>query len=190
MVAIAHSITLTSMPANHYRSGARKDGFIPTIRAVGSSGIVGTTWAAECRRKTFDRSGGGRQCGDIFGRSNFTASQATRPAANANDRLFYIGPTTAENFDPCHIAIAIYARAIFRKSSRHFEKRRLPLWVRMRNTLCEQMFSASPPNSDIPRCGWHFAFVPKAAVQARVDRCVWSTAIRCASVRCRRSRRS
>src|SRR5216684_7341425 len=32
--------------------------------------------------------------------------------------------------------------------------------VRMRNTLCEQMFSASPPNSDIPRCGWHFAFVP------------------------------
>ena len=32
--------------------------------------------------------------------------------------------------------------------------------VRIRNTLCEQMFSASPPNSDIPRCGWHFAFVP------------------------------
>jgi len=31
----------------------------------------------------------------------------------------------------------------------------------MRNTLCEQMFSASPPNSDIPRCGWHFAFVPE-----------------------------
>src|SRR6266481_9950792 len=31
----------------------------------------------------------------------------------------------------------------------------------MRNTLCEQMFSA-PPNSDIPRCGWHFAFVPEA----------------------------
>ncbi len=35
-------------------------------------------------------------------------------------------------------------------------------WVRMRNTLCEQMFSASPPNSDIPRCGWHFAFVSLA----------------------------
>src|SRR5712671_3858254 len=33
--------------------------------------------------------------------------------------------------------------------------------VRMRNTPCEQMFSASPPNSDIPRCGWHFAFVHK-----------------------------
>src|SRR6266516_524084 len=32
--------------------------------------------------------------------------------------------------------------------------------TRIRNTLCEQMFSASPPNSDIPRCGWHFAFVP------------------------------
>jgi hypothetical protein len=116
MVAIAHSIALASMPANHYRSGVRKDGFTPTIRAVGSSGIVGTTWAADCRRKTFDRSGGGRQCDDIFGRSNFTASQATRPAANANDRLFYTGPTTAENFDPYHTAIAIFARAIFRKS--------------------------------------------------------------------------
>src|SRR6266481_1168437 len=39
------------------------------------------------------------------------------------------------------------------------------VWVRMRNTLCEQMFSASPPNSDIPRCGWHFAFVPVAAIE-------------------------
>jgi hypothetical protein len=36
----------------------------------------------------------------------------------------------------------------------------------MRNTLCEQMFSASPPNSDIPRCGWHFAFVPTTDVDA------------------------
>src|SRR4030088_2107514 len=35
----------------------------------------------------------------------------------------------------------------------------------MRNTLCEQMFSASPPNSDIPRCGWHFAFVPETEVR-------------------------
>ena len=34
----------------------------------------------------------------------------------------------------------------------------------MRNTLCEQMFSASPPNSDIPRCDWHFAFVPKGDI--------------------------
>src|SRR6202171_5904706 len=38
----------------------------------------------------------------------------------------------------------------------------------MRNTLCEQMFSASPPNSDIPRCGWHFAFVPTAEVSALI----------------------
>ena len=155
MVAIAHSITLTSMPANHYRSGARKDGFTPTIRAVGSSGIVGTTWAAECRRKTFDRSGGGRQCDDIFGRSNFTASQATRIAANANDRLFYIGPTTAENFDPCHIAIAIYARALFRKSSRHFEKRRLPLWVKRVGSDRGLFLPDERPSSDRPRMsGW------------------------------------
>ena len=32
--------------------------------------------------------------------------------------------------------------------------------TKMRNTLCEQMFSASPPNSDIARCGRHFAFGP------------------------------
>jgi hypothetical protein len=32
------------------------------------------------------------------------------------------------------------------------------------NTLCEQMFSASPPNSDIARCNRHFAFVPRAEV--------------------------
>ena len=37
----------------------------------------------------------------------------------------------------------------------------------MRNTLCEQMFSRfAPPNSDIPRCGWHFAFVPEADMYA------------------------
>ena len=30
-----------------------------------------------------------------------------------------------------------------------------PVWVKMRNTLCEQMFSGSPPNSDIARCDRH-----------------------------------
>src|SRR5229473_1431043 len=34
----------------------------------------------------------------------------------------------------------------------------------MRNTPCEQMFSASPPHSDIARYDRHFAFVPQAEV--------------------------
>ena len=32
--------------------------------------------------------------------------------------------------------------------------------VKLRNTHREQMSSALPPNSDVARCGRHFAFVP------------------------------
>jgi hypothetical protein len=59
-----------------------------------------TIWAAECRKKIFDRLGGGRQCDDASGRLNFTASRATRLAANANGKLFFNGPMTVEKFDP------------------------------------------------------------------------------------------
>jgi hypothetical protein len=105
MAAIAHSTTSVSMPANHCPSGARTDGYTPTIRAAGFNGIADIIWAAECRKKTFDRLGVGRQCDDISGRSNFTASPVTRPAANANDRLFFTGPTIVENSDPCRAAM-------------------------------------------------------------------------------------
>jgi hypothetical protein len=55
--------------------------------------------AAECLKRIFDRSGGGRQCEDTSDRSNFTASRVTRPAANVKGRLFFTGPTTVGNFD-------------------------------------------------------------------------------------------
>jgi hypothetical protein len=99
-IEIVLSIISGSMPASRYLSGARTDGSTPTIREGGSSGIAGTIWAAECRRKTFDRSNGGRQCDDIFARSNFTASEAILPVANASDRLFYTGHTIAEHSEP------------------------------------------------------------------------------------------
>jgi hypothetical protein len=103
--AIAHSTTSVSMPANHCPSGARTDGYTSTIRAAGFNGIADIIWAAECRKKTFDRLGVGRQRDDTSGRSNFTASPVTRPAANANDRLFFTGPTIVENSDPRRAAM-------------------------------------------------------------------------------------
>src|SRR5882724_4278326 len=39
---------------------------------------------------------------------------------------------------------------------------RLLLRVKLRRSQYEHMFSALPPNSDIARCSWHFAFVPGA----------------------------
>src|ERR1700730_7471371 len=88
------------MPPSHYPSGARRDGYTQTIRAAGFNGIADTIWAAECRKKIFDRLGGGRECDDTSGRLNFTASRATRLAANANGKLFFNGPMTVEKFDP------------------------------------------------------------------------------------------
>ena len=38
------------------------------------------------------------------------------------------------------------------------------VWVKMRNTLYEQMLSASPPNSDIARSGRDFALGPKIGI--------------------------
>src|SRR5579859_7349657 len=94
------------MPANHCRSGARTDGYTPTIRAAGFNGIADIIWAAVCLKKIFDRSGGGRQCDDTSNKSNFTARPATRPAAGASDRPFSTGPTTVENSDSCLVDIA------------------------------------------------------------------------------------
>jgi len=87
-------------------SGATTAGYTPTIRAAGFNGIADIISAAECRKKTIDRSGGGRPCDDTSGRSNFTASPVTRPAADANDRLFCTGLTTVENFERCRAAIS------------------------------------------------------------------------------------
>jgi hypothetical protein len=94
------------MPAKHCPSGARTDGYTPTIRAAGFNGIADIIWGAVCRKKTFDRLGGGRQCDDTSDKSNFTASPVTRSAANASDRLFFTRPMTVENFDPCRAAIS------------------------------------------------------------------------------------
>jgi len=98
------------MRANRYQFGATRDGFIPTTRAVGSSGIAVITWAVESPRKTFDRSSGGRQCDDIFGRSNFTASEAIWLVSNVNERLYCTRPTIAEEFElqPRDVAAAVF----------------------------------------------------------------------------------
>ena len=60
---------------------------------------MGVIRTAECRKKTFARSSGGRRCEDTFGRLNVTVSRETSPAANGKDRLFFTGPTTAGNFE-------------------------------------------------------------------------------------------
>src|SRR5581483_1876968 len=101
--ATPHSITLVWMPVSHCPSGEKKDGYTPTIRGAGFNGIAGIIWAAECRKKTFDRLGAGRLCADTSGKLNFTASQATRPAANVNGRRFFIGPTTVEASELCRL---------------------------------------------------------------------------------------
>jgi len=41
--------------------GGRRAGYIPTIRAAGSSGIAVTTWAGACPRRMRARSGDGRR---------------------------------------------------------------------------------------------------------------------------------
>src|ERR1700676_803975 len=109
MAAIPHSTTLASMPANHCLSGARTDGYTPTILAAGFNGTADIILAAECCKKTFDRLDGGGESEDTSDRSNFTASRVTTPAANANDRLFFTGPTTVGNFDSIRAAISVMA---------------------------------------------------------------------------------
>ena len=69
------------------------------ILAAGFNGTAGIMSAAECRRKTIGRLGGGGECEDTLGRSNVTASRETRLAANGKDRLFFTGPTTIGDFD-------------------------------------------------------------------------------------------
>jgi hypothetical protein len=51
--------------ASRFRCGARRAGYIPTIRAAGSSGIAATIWAAGCPRRTGGRSNAGRPCADM-----------------------------------------------------------------------------------------------------------------------------
>jgi hypothetical protein len=97
------------MPANRCLYGARTDGYTLTIRAADFNGTADIILAAERRKKTFDRSGGGRQCEGTSDRSSFTANRETKPAANANDRPFFTGPTTVGNFDSIPIAVMAVA---------------------------------------------------------------------------------
>ena len=90
---------LVSTRVSRYPSGAIKDGFTPTIPAVGSSGIAATTWAAACLRRTGGRSSAGRRCAGTSGRLSFTASPGTFFVARGSDRLSCIGPMTAAKYD-------------------------------------------------------------------------------------------
>ena len=109
MASIPRSTTSASMPANRCLYGARTDGYTLTIRAAGFNGTADIILAAERRKKTFDRLGGGRQCEGTSDRLNFTANRVTRPAANANDRPFFTGHTIVGNFDSIRAAISVIA---------------------------------------------------------------------------------
>src|ERR1041385_4188852 len=87
------------MPASPYQYGAKRVGFIPTIRADGSNGIVATTWAGECQKRMRDRLGAGTLCVATWRRSNATANTVIRPAESARGRPSYTGPTIAERSD-------------------------------------------------------------------------------------------
>ena len=63
--------------ASRYQSGARRDGFIPTIRAAGFSGTAVTIWGAAFRPRTRGRSNAGRRSAATFAKSSATASRAT-----------------------------------------------------------------------------------------------------------------
>src|ERR1700676_5047251 len=136
------------MPANRCLSGARTDGYIPTIRAAGFNGTADIILAAECRKKTFDRLDGGGQCEDTSDRSNFTASRVPRPAANANDRLFFIGPTTVGNFDSIRAASS---RSSINATSAPGQQRKS--WL-------SSGTSALPPIPEMQRPLRHVGFVP------------------------------
>ena len=94
--ATAPSTILAWMPVNHCQCGARRVGFIPTIRADGSNGIAATTWAGECKKRMRDRSGAGTLCAATWPKSNATANSVIRPAESARGRPSYTGPMTAE----------------------------------------------------------------------------------------------
>jgi hypothetical protein len=147
------------MPANHCPSGARTDGCTPTIRAAGFNGIADIIWDAECRRKTFDRSGVGRQCDDTSGRSNFTASPVTRPAANASDRLFFTGPMIVENYDPSRVVKSGVMALV-----------RFPRWVKNGSIPGCVACPLHPSGADLIRLPAQVRFVPNPDMIARAPR--------------------
>src|SRR5262245_40107767 len=87
------------MQASRFPSGVIKAGFIPMIRAAGSSGIAATTWAAECRRGTPARSGAGKRSGGTSRRSRSTANRVTRCAGRVSVKLYCSGPTIAAPYE-------------------------------------------------------------------------------------------
>ena len=84
------------MPVNLCQCGARRVGFISTIRADGSNGIAATTWAGECQKRMRDRLGAGTLCAATWPKSNATANTVIRPAESDRGRPSYTGPMTAE----------------------------------------------------------------------------------------------
>ena len=87
------------MPASRFRYGALKAGYIRTIRAAGSNGIVATISVGACRRKIGGRSGAGRRCAATSARSDAAASEATCTAGRASDRRCCTGHMTAARFE-------------------------------------------------------------------------------------------
>src|SRR5215472_5415777 len=104
------------MPASRFRSGARKAGFIPTIRGAGFSGTAAITWGGASPRRMRARLNAGRPSGGTSHRSDGTASPATRGAGRVSAKRYCTGPTTVARFetkvsarlrgpvDPCCVA--------------------------------------------------------------------------------------
>jgi hypothetical protein len=82
------------------RNGAPRDGFVRTIRAVGSNGIAATTLAGARRTKIAARSDAGRPCADTCGRFSVTVNRAICSAAADSAKPSCIGHLTAAKFDP------------------------------------------------------------------------------------------
>ena len=85
------------MPASRSRSGARKDGYIPTIHEAGFNGTVDTTSDGECPRRTLVRSNAGKQSAVTFTSFSLPASPVICGVADGKDRRSCIGRTTAGN---------------------------------------------------------------------------------------------
>lgn len=76
--------------------GMEKEGLdIRRIRAAGSSGIAGTTWAGGCPTRTPARSGAGRLSNATCRGSGNIASRVTQCAGHASARRSCTGPMTA-----------------------------------------------------------------------------------------------
>src|SRR5262249_22733027 len=106
------------MLACAYQHGATRAGFIPMTRAAGSNGIVAIILAAVCQKRMLVRSSAGRQSGATSPRSNVTVNQVIRRVDGVSGRHYFIGPTTAENYERCPILQARIRKTRARLGSR------------------------------------------------------------------------